>query len=187
MASGEGEAALTEPRIRPISPQERDDHTEELLAKVRRRSGEDLNIYATLVRHPSLFEVWLPFGGALLSQGVLGARDRELLILRTAWRCRAEYEWQHHLRLAERVGLTPDEIAATSDTEIDGRRWSAAEHALLRAVDDLHDGSSITNDVWEALAAEFDEQALIEICMLVGHYHMVAFTLNSLGVEVEDA
>jgi hypothetical protein len=27
---------------------------------------------------------------------------------------------------------------------------------------------------------------MIEVPMLVGHYHMVAFALNSLGVQVED-
>ena len=27
---------------------------------------------------------------------------------------------------------------------------------------------------------------MIELPMLVGHYHLVAFTLNSLGVQVED-
>ena len=27
---------------------------------------------------------------------------------------------------------------------------------------------------------------MIELPMLVGHYHMVAFALNSLGVQVEE-
>ena len=36
-----------------------------------------------------------------------------------------------------------------------------------------------------ALADNYDEKQLIEVPMLVGHYHMVAFALNSLGVERE--
>ena len=35
------------------------------------------------------------------------------------------------------------------------------------------------------LAARYDERQLIELPMLVGHYHLVAFTLNSLGVQLE--
>ncbi|OWY58966.1 carboxymuconolactone decarboxylase, partial [cyanobacterium TDX16] len=31
----------------------------------------------------------------------------------------------------------------------------------------------------------YSEAQLIEICMVVGQYHLVAFTLNSLGVERE--
>ena len=30
------------------------------------------------------------------------------------------------------------------------------------------------------------ERQLVEVPFLVGHYHMVAFTLNTLGVERED-
>jgi hypothetical protein len=36
-----------------------------------------------------------------------------------------------------------------------------------------------------ALAGRFDEQELIEICMVVGQYHLVAFTLRSLAVQRE--
>ena len=35
------------------------------------------------------------------------------------------------------------------------------------------------------LAAELREPELIELCLLVGHYEMLAMTLNSLGVEAE--
>ena len=44
----------------------------------------DNNIFATLARHPDLLRAWLPFGGFLLG-GVLPARERELLILRTGF------------------------------------------------------------------------------------------------------
>ena len=35
------------------------------------------------------------------------------------------------------------------------------------------------------LREQYDDRQLIEVCMLVGQYHLVAFTLNSLGVEGE--
>jgi len=36
------------------------------------------------------------------------------------------------------------------------------------------------------LAESHDERALIEIAMLVGHYHLVAYALNSLEVELDE-
>ena len=36
------------------------------------------------------------------------------------------------------------------------------------------------------LAEHLDERQLVELPMLVGHYHLVAFALNSLGVQIED-
>ncbi len=68
----------------------------------------------------------------------------------------------------------------------DAAGWSGMDAALLRAADELHDESCISDPTWDALAAELDEHQLIEVCMVVGQYHLVAFTLNSLGVQLED-
>jgi 4-carboxymuconolactone decarboxylase len=141
------------------------------------------NLFATLVRHPRLLCRWVPFGQRLLS-GSLPARDRELLILRTGWRCGAEYEWGQHALLARAVGLTRDEITRVSEGP-DAAEWDPFEATLLRAADELHDGASITDTTWTTLAGRYDERQMIELLMLVGQYHIVAFTLNSIGVQRE--
>jgi hypothetical protein len=38
---------------------------------------------------------------------------------------------------------------------------------------------------WDLLARRYDELQLLEVPMVVGHYHMMAFLLNSLNVEHE--
>jgi alkylhydroperoxidase family enzyme len=172
-------------RIPPLPPAERDQLAEELLASVRTPEGEDLNIFATLVRHPKLMRKWLPFGGALLYRGVLSPRHRELLVLRTAWRCHADYEWGHHVEIAESVGFTSEEIEAITADDLTIHGWSELELALLRAADELHERSRISEPVWGRLAEDLDEPSLIEICYLVGNYHVVAFLLNSLGIQPE--
>lgn len=173
------------PRISPLPPEERDERTAELLASLRpHEEAGDLNIFATLARHPRLLKRWSAFGGTLLYRGELPARDRELLILRTALRCGADYEWGQHVPIAREAGLGDDEIARIADGP-DAPGWSEHDVALLRAADELHDHACISDATWDALAAGHDEQQLIEICMVVGQYHLVAFTLNSLGVEQE--
>ena len=97
------------PRVPPLPEPEWDDRTASSSGRAGVPGGDAVNIFATLVRHPRLFRHWLPFGGALLT-GSLPARDRELLILRTAWLCRSEYEWGQHVRLALGVGLSEEEI-----------------------------------------------------------------------------
>ena len=170
-------------RIPPTTVDERDERTEELLASIRRPDGTDLNIFATLAHHPRLFKRWLAFGGTLLFGGTLPGRDRELLILRTAWLCKAEYEWGQHVLLGRNAGITDDEIDRISK-EI-SPEWEPKDRALLQAADELHSNSVISETTWDALAGEYDYQQMIEVCMVVGQYHMVAFTLNSLGVELE--
>lgn len=167
------------PRIPPLPESDWDEDARSLL------DGRAINIFTTLVRHRGLYRRWLPFAGKLLMAGKLEPRERELLILRTACNCRAEYEWGQHVRLGREAGLSDEEIRRVRQgPAADG--WSAQEGALLQAADELHRDAAIGDRTWEALAARYGEQELIEICMLVGNYHLVAFTLNSLRVQREE-
>jgi alkylhydroperoxidase family enzyme len=170
------------PRIAPLPVEERDESVQALLARVGVATG-DANIFTTLVRAPDLFRRWLPFGGALLN-GTLSARERELLILRTAVNCRAEYEWAQHVRLGRAAGVRPDEIDRVADRPLSG--WAPLDRALLSAADELHAHYCIADATWDVLAAHYGTEQLIEIPMLVGHYHLVAMTLLTLGVELDE-
>jgi 4-carboxymuconolactone decarboxylase len=174
---------ITGPRIPPLAEAEMDDDARDLLSQAAPPGARAVNIFATLVRHPGLFRRWLPFGGKLL-RGKLAPRDRELAILRTAWLCESPYEWAQHVLIAEAAGLRPAEVEAIAAGP-DDPSWGADDAALLRAADELHDDAVVSDATWAALAARYDDRQLIELVMLVGHYHMIAFTLNSLGVQVE--
>ena len=172
------------PRIPPLPQEDREPRTEELLAALRGFNGTELNIFSTLARHPKLLKQWSAFGGTLLYGGTLPPRERELLILRTGYLCRSPYEWGQHVVIGLAAGLTHDEIArGAAGPGADG--WSKDDATMLRAADELHGGSCISDATWAELASRYDEQQLIEVCMVVGQYHLVAFTLNSLGVEPE--
>lgn len=145
----------------------------------------DNNIFSTLAHHPALFRAWLPFGGFLLTGGVLGARERELLILRTGYNCSSPYEWGQHVRIGEAVGLQREEIMRVARGP-DDPGFSAQDATLLRAADELHTGAKISDATFAALRERYDEPGLIEIAMLVGHYHLVAFALNSFEVELDE-
>jgi alkylhydroperoxidase family enzyme len=172
-------------RIPPLRDDERDDSTRDLLAALRPSTdGPELNIFPTLARHPELFKAWLPFGGFLLIDSELPARDREILTLRTALNCRSDYEWGQHVPIATAAGLTEAEIARVQ-TGQDAPAWAPFDGALLRAADELHTDSCLSEATWEVLRSRYSDRQLIELCMLVGQYHLVAYALNSLGVQRE--
>jgi 4-carboxymuconolactone decarboxylase len=170
-------------RIPPLPAEERDERQNELVAPLA-VNGRDLRIFATLVRHPRLLNRWSAFGGTLLRRGELSDRHRELLVLRTAWHCHADYEWGQHVRIAGAAGVTDEEITRIVAGP-DAPGWAALDAALVRAADELHRDSCIGDATWTVLAADLDERQLIEVCMVVGQYHLVAYALNSLGVEPE--
>lgn len=145
-------------------------------------AGSEANIFTTLVRAEGLTRRWLAFGGKLLS-GKIPARDRELLILRTGWNCQSEYEWAQHVVIGRSAGLTDDEIRRIPKGP--GCQWGSFDSTLLRAADELHENYCLSDAIWAGLGDVYDTQQLIELPMLVGHYHMVAMTLNTLGVELD--
>ena len=177
-----------EPRIQPLPPEEWEGRVKRILETkppgIGSRMGEN-NIFPTLARHPDLFQAWLPFGGHLLTAGKLSGRDRELLILRTAVRCESSYEWGQHVRISLAGGIDRETIDRVPEGP-GAAGWSENEVALLRAADELHDDSRISDATWESLARTYDVEQMIEIVMVVGHYHMVAFALNSAGVELDE-
>jgi AhpD family alkylhydroperoxidase len=144
--------------------------------------GPPPHIFTTLARHRSLFRKWLRFAGALMPRGTLPRDESELLILRTAHNCGCEYEWSHHERLGLSAGLTAEEIERVRvGPSADG--WTPRRRFLLRAADELHSERTLSDELWDGLRPQLSDAELIELCMLVGHYEMLAMTLNSLQVE----
>ena len=152
---------------------------------VRRVTGtRTVNLFTTLGRDWRLFGPWLVFASQLMPFGVLPRVDCELVILRVAWNCRCRYEWEHHMRLGRRAGLDDRAITRVQDGP-GAAGWSPRQAAILAAVDELHTERTIGDATWDALAAHLDDRALIELCMLVGHYEMLAMTINALGIQVD--
>lgn len=144
--------------------------------------GRAPNIFTTLARHRGLFRRWLWFAGGLMPGGKLPRDETELAILRVAHNTGCDYEWGHHERLGRRAGLGDEEIARVREGA-GAAGWSPRRALLLRAVDELHADRRIADELWAGLRAQYDERELIELCLLVGHYEMLAMTLLSLGVE----
>ena len=143
------------------------------------------NIFRTLAHHPKLLKRWLVFGNHILSKSSLPPRDRELAILRVGWLCQAEYEWGQHVLIAEKVGLSSDEIQRIT-TGPDAPGWSERDRAILTAVDELHRDAFIGDDTWLKLGTEFDTQQLMDLIFTVGQYNLVSMALNSLGVQLDE-
>jgi alkylhydroperoxidase family enzyme len=77
----------------------------------RDQGGETSAIFKTCLRNPELCRNWMPLTSYLLSAAsTVPARDKELLILRTAWLCRADYPWAGHFSVGKRVGFTDEDI-----------------------------------------------------------------------------
>jgi AhpD family alkylhydroperoxidase len=139
-------------------------------------------IFTTLGRVRGLFWGWLHFAGRLMPGGRLPRRETELVILRVASVRRCAYEFEHHVRLGARAGVTPEDVERVrAGSAADG--WSDQERLLMRVTEELLARKDLADPTWAELRATYDERTVIEILLLVGHYDMLATTLTTLRLE----
>ena len=185
MSAGEW-IELDQPRVPPGKGRQLGLFARAFVPLMRRRSkGRTVNIFATLGRNKRFFRPWLMFAGRLMPRGTLPRADTELVILRTAINCRARYEWEQHQGIARRAGLSDAEIERVKDGP-GAEGWSERQAAILAVVDELHAERFVSDPAWEQVSRHLSPEQMLELCMLTGHYEMVAMTLNSAGVQVED-
>lgn len=176
---------LSQPRINPLPEAEWTDEQRELIQVAERGGPDALNIYRTLAHHPKLLKRWGVFGAHVLYKNSLPARERELLILRTGWLCRSEYEWGQHVLIGRQAGLSDEEIDHVKAGP-DDPAWSEHDAALLRAADELNSDAFISDATWDALTSRLRTEQLVDLVFTVGQYHIVSMALNTLGVQLDD-
>jgi alkylhydroperoxidase family enzyme len=130
---------------------------------------------------------WEKFrAGSLLDGGPLDLREREIVIDRTCARTGCEYEWGVHIAIfAEAARLTDEQVRATVLGKADAPCWSAAEQALIAAVDALHERASFGDAEFKALSAHYDDAKIFEIILLCGFYRTVSYLANGLDLPLE--
>lgn len=184
------------PRIPPLPPQEWPTEMRGALAALRpehprhpfpTREGRPraLNALGTLARHPELTRAYNTFNGYILFASTLSPRQRELLVLRVAAVRESAYEWAQHAVLAGDVGLDDDEVRRIAEGP-GAPGWSAMDQAMLQSVDELIGDGMVSDDTWKALAAELDQQQLMDLVFTVGAYEVLAMAFRSFGVELDD-
>src|SRR5689334_7626671 len=141
------------PRVEPVAPP----FPAELQAvfdRIMPPGVPPLSLFTTLARVPRIYERFR--AGSLLDRGPVSLRHREIVIDRTCARCGCAYEWGVHVAFfGARVALTPEQVQATVHGDADDRAWSEEERLLIRLVDELHDTSAISDELWDRLAARF--------------------------------
>ncbi|MFD9963057.1 carboxymuconolactone decarboxylase family protein [Amycolatopsis sp. NPDC058986] len=178
---------MTAPRIVPGGPAEVGRFAWVLARLSGRVAGTTPpNLFLTMARHRRLFRGWLRFAARLMPGGTLPRRETELVILRVAHVRECRYEFEHHVRLGKRAGVTAEDVRRI-EAGPGEPGWSPRERALLTAVDVLLEQRDLDEETWSALRAYLDEKSVIEFLLLTGHYDMLATFLTTLRVRPDGA
>jgi 4-carboxymuconolactone decarboxylase len=174
---------MTQARIAPLEPPY-SEPVQAALDRIMPAGVPPLALFRTLAVNERVF--LRVMAGGLLDRGSISLREREIVIDRTCARCGSEYEWGVHVAFfAERVGFTPEQLAATRALEASAGAFPERERLLIRLVDALHDEAHVDDALWAALRAEWTEEQLIELIALAGFYHLISFVTNALRIPPE--
>jgi alkylhydroperoxidase family enzyme len=181
------------PRVSALPAEQRTQRQQALLDEMSmvvvdgvRKPREDLPALEILIRHAELYKAHMEVAHKFLSDCEMPIRDRELAILRLAWLSQAPFEWGAHVKIARRNGVTAEEITRVMQGSA-APGWSRQDRGLVRAIEELHFDSMITDETWADLQTGYNEKKLIELVILAGQYKTVAYYQNALRLPLPES
>jgi len=168
----------TKVRIAPVTPDAMTDED-----KARIGPWKDLVFSQVLLRHPGMYDVFLPYLKAVVADTGLPQRDRQIVCLYMLQLAGDTYEKTHHVEISRKVGMDDAEIAqilAGGGDRLDG--W---DRTVMAAVEELHRDQCVTDATWAKLGERYSQQQQMEFVFLAGCYLTMAMLTKSFGMQLE--
>ena len=133
------------------------------------------NLYRMLPHAGKAAEGFLALGGAILRENRLDSKLREIAILRVGILSGAGYEVHQHKRVARRVGLADEKIAALDETE----------KMVLAYTDQVLLHVKAPDAMFHALCERLSPGVVAELTLVIGFYMLVSRFLENFEVDIE--
>jgi len=168
--------------VKPLSIEQWDDSLKPIVDDMK---GRPINVHRLMANHPDLLKAWWSFRNYSVAGGALGRRRGELVILRVAVHMKAWYEWGSHVERGLACGLNLEEIERVKEGG-DAVGWKTEDALLLRAVDELVTGHSLSKSLQAELAGFFSTQQIMDLIAIHGMYVILGCMINSWGLELDE-
>lgn len=148
-------------------------------------SRPPLNIYRMVAHGGPCAEAFLSLGASLLRRNELDSQLRELVILRVGILSRASYEVHQHKRVARRLDVPDEKVAALHDGP-EAPVFSEHERRVLRYTDQVVLNVKSGDSQFDELAQVLSHRELVELNLTIGYYMMVSRFLENFEVDLEE-
>ncbi len=177
---------LKQPRIAPVSDEELDQEQAEIVDSLN-EAARKLNLFRTVLHSVDTMKAQLQWSNYVGSKkrNDIPWREKELIILRTSYKCLSGYEWSHHAYLGKHAGLNEEEITALRNGS-PGHAWSSLDQALINMCDELVEDHFVSHDTWAVLSDELTQKQLMDAVYTSSHYQMVAKYANTFGIQKDE-
>jgi alkylhydroperoxidase family enzyme len=171
----------TRPRLAPLADKDLDP---EKRAAIEHFPAQEGNALRTLAISPPRANQFFPLFNYIENNSALPARDRELLILRTAWLTQNAYLWARHAQRAAQAGLTPSDIRMAASR--DSLAFGSFDAVLLTLADELFRNTSVSSRTWSAVTERYGTPRAMDAVVTVTHMTEAGILFNTLGVQPDE-
>jgi len=173
-----------------VSYVEREQANEETLAfydESEERFQALLNIFKVFGHQPEYGTVFTNMIMAILKDGVLDWKTKELLILKATQRNECQYCVVQHERVSNMLGISDEKIA-----DLEGDKYRSSPHftkgekALLDLTVQIgEDANRVSKELWDRLHTNWTEPQIVDAVFVITIYIAVSKFGDALGVELE--
>jgi AhpD family alkylhydroperoxidase len=164
-----------------------DDVTKAFYDRAEDRFELLLNIFKVFGHTPELGTVFTDSVMAMLKDGELDWKTKELLILKATHRNECQYCVVQHETVSGRLGIAKEKIA-----DIEGDHYKTSPHytegekALIELTAQIGiDANRISKDSWTRLKKHYTEPQIVEAVYVITQYIAISKFGDALGVVLE--
>jgi AhpD family alkylhydroperoxidase len=149
-------------------------------------AAPDLNIFRMVANAHTALGPFLRLGAALLADGELDAKLRELAIIRVARLSGAEYEWVQHAAIAKAVGATDEQVTAIERGDPEAACFDEVERLVLAFTTEVVHDVGASEETLAAAQQRFSPREIVELLLSIGFYMMVARVMETTALDLDE-
>ena len=153
--------------VNPLTKEQAAPEMQDTFEKLASRAGKVPNIFATMAHRPAVLTTFLPLYKAVINEGTVGAKYKELAYLRASMVNGCEYCTRAHIASSKGAGVTPEQIAALpfySRSPL----FDEKEKATILYADRVTRGAAgIRGTALQELRKFYDEGQIVELTLAV--------------------
>jgi uncharacterized peroxidase-related enzyme len=153
--------------VNPLTKEQAAPELKETIEKLSRQTGKAPNIFAIMAHRPAVLSAFLPLYKAVVNEGTVEAKYKELAYLRASMVNGCEYCSRAHMASSKGAGVTAEQIAALpfySRSPL----FDEKEKATILFADRVTRGASgIRSPALQDLRKYFDEGQIVELALTI--------------------
>lgn len=153
--------------VNPLTKEQASPQAQEIFEKLAARSGKVPNFFAAMAHRPDVLQTFLPLFKAIVNQGTVEAKYKELAYLRASMVNGCEYCTRAHVWSSKRAGVTEEQVAALPFYHR-SPLFDEKEKATILYADRVTRGAATIRDAQlDEVHKFYDEGQIVELTLVI--------------------